>query len=275
MKKTAYILCAFAALALSSCEMFQMDNMEGPDAQISGRLVDAVTGDNIQIELVNQEGGMDWSSWPPSFIEGKKHGTLVVTELGWEATEEQFWYVKFDGSYTNNLVFAGEYSVSSKFLPCYEINETFTVKKGSNTKDFQMLPFGRVKDLSFSYDTASRKIRATFTPEVSDPTKAGTIARAILCCNTSNFVGSYFNLCAQDPGASATMVTPGQPVTLEIDTTLPANNEEFKYERTHFLRVGIQVQGPGFNSNNLYNFSPVYTATKDFSKFEKYVWPTE
>ncbi len=282
MKKISYILFAAAALSISACDMFELDNYDGPDAQISGKIIDAETGENIQIEVVNQSGGMDYSTWPPTYSEGKKLGGLVVVEQGeqWNP-EEQFWYVKFNGEYANNLVFAADYSVASKFLPCYDIDEMITVNKGANTKDFKMLPFGRIKDLKFNYDASSKKIKATFTPEVTDPSRANMIARVVLCCNTSNFVGSYFNLCAQDPGASVASaplmgmtITPGVPVTLEIDTTNPANNEEFKYERTHYLRVGILVQGTGYNTNGMFNFSPVYTTPNDFSYFQEYDWAT-
>ena len=272
MKKIFYILSILSALTLTSCDLFEMDTFDGPDAQITGRLIDSETGENIQVQA-SSETIFDWGSWPPTMTTVISGG-LTVVELGWDGEAEQNWSVKFNGDYTNNMVFAGKYRVSSKNLPCFDKEEEITIKEGANKVDFTYTPYCRIVDEKFSYDAATKKVKATFKVEPADPELAGQITRVVLCANTSNFVGTNLNLCANDPGASAMNVPAGETVTLEIDTTLPANNEQFKYERTHFLRIGALCQGMGQNTNNSYNFTPVYTMSRDFSTFAEYDWST-
>ena len=121
MKKIIYAFAGvLALLSFSSCSMFKYDVLDGPNAQINGRLVDVQTGEKIGIEYYSG------SSAP---------GTLIVVEHGWDSEAEQGWLVRFDGMYTNNLIFAGEYSFFSKRLPCYQPeNNTFTAKPGNQRR---------------------------------------------------------------------------------------------------------------------------------------------
>lgn len=285
MKKILYVFAMLAAVAgVSSCDLFEYDNYEGPNAQITGKLLDVKTGEKIGVE-VGQTATFDWSTW--SYTTSTDGGSLVVVELGfipptwkgdpadYQFTEsDQDWLVRFDGQYTNNLVFAGNYKFSTKKLPCYESeNNEFKVEKGKNKMNIGLVPFCRIIDPVISYDAGSKKILASFFVELGDPTKANTIANVALCGNTQVFVGcNYQNLAKNDAGAKAKNVNPGERITLEIDTTSPSNGDLFAYTQARYVRIAAMANGNGYNGNNLYNFSPIFKISEDYSTIEEVVW---
>lgn len=285
MKKLIYAIAALAAAAaVSSCDLFEYDNYDGPNAQITGRLLDVKTGDKIGVET-GTTTSFDWSTW--SNVTKTDGGSLVVVELGfvpptwtgdpadYEFKEtDQDWLVRFDGQYTNNLVFAGDYKFSTKKLPCYEaLNNVFTVKEGKNKMDIGLVPFCRIIDPVITYDAAAKQIVASFYVELGDPTKACNITNVALCGNTQLFVGcNYQNLAKNDKGAQAKNVNPGERITLAIDTASASNADLFKYTQERYVRIAAMANGNGYNGNNLYNFSPIFKISSDFSVIEEVVW---
>lgn len=261
MKKIIYAFAGVLALAfgLSSCSMFKYDVLDGPNAQINGRLLDVKTGEKIGVETYSA------TSAP---------GYMIVIEQGWDAEAEQSWMVRFDGMYTNNLIFAGDYVFSTKRLPCYEpSNNSFTIKPGMNRMDISVLPFCRVVNPQIRYDAASKKVVATFSVEITDPAKANQITNVALCGNTQLFVGcNSQNLVTKDDGAKKKNVNAGETITLEIDTQLAGNADLFRYKQDRYFRIAAMASGNGYNSNNYYNFSPIYKMSADFSSIEEVVW---
>lgn len=280
MKRILYsiIAVAIAALSVSACDMFKLDNFDGPDAQISGRLLDAETGDLIGIEAATSMG-IDWSTW--STYTTVDVGSLVVLEQGWIEDKQnpgQDWLVRFDGQYRNNLIFAGDYKFTCKKLPCYEpADSSFTVKKGANKMDLELLPYCRIVDPVFSvtknFAGEYSKLVVKFKVELTDPTKANTVANVAFCANTQMFVGAnYQNLAKGDGGAKKKNVAAGSTITLEIDMKNTSNADLFRYSRERYLRVGAMANGNGYNSNNLYNFSKIYKISADFETIEEVEW---
>ena len=272
----------------ASCELLQLDNFDGPNAQVTGKFLDAKTGEKMGIES-SVSSVWDWSTWS---MKTTTVGSMVVIEQGWkgndgqQVSEDQNWMVRFDGQYTNNLVFAADYKLDTKNLPCYQPeNVDFTLKKGSNTVDFTVTPFCRIVVDDIHYAAATKKILATFKVELGDATKANSINTVALCANTQVFVGyNYFNLAKDDIGAKREgafdwttwsqkpAAQPGEAVTLSIDTGATANAELFKYEQDRYIRVAALAAGNGYNGNNYYNFSKIYRISADFSKVEEVVW---
>ena len=289
MKKLVSIISVVLSLGmLASCDLLKLDNFDGPDAQVTGRFLDAKTGEKMGIES-SVSSVWDWSTWS---MKTTTIGTLVVIEQGWKNNEgepvsqNQDWMVRFDGKYTNNLVFAATYKIDTKNLPCYQPDkDEFTLNKGSNTVDFTVTPFCRIVDEKITYDAATKKIKATFKVELGDATKANSINNIALCANTQLFVGcNYFNLAKDDAGAKKAgamnwttwqqepAAQPGQEVTLEIDTQSAANATLFKYTQDRYVRIAALAAGNGYNGNNYYNFSKIYKISADFSKIEEAVW---
>lgn len=272
MKKILFAIAIIAAA--SSCDMFQLDNMEGPNAQITGRLIDAETGNMIGVETA-QTASIDWSTW--SYVYKADGGAIVVVEQGWENEQDQDWLVRYDGTYTNKLVFAADYVMSTKKLPCYELDDpSFTVKKGANTLDFELVPYCRIVDLEIApkKDAFGKltKLVATFSVELGDPSKANKVSNVAFCANTQVFVGCNYQNMAKNSGAKKKNVTPGSKVTLEIDMADKQNEELFKYNRERYLRVAAMATGNGANTGNYYNFSPTYKISADFETIEEVVW---
>ena len=295
MKKFVNILAVTLSVAVAaSCSMFELDNYEGPNAKVSGKLVDAETGELIGVEAAfSQEidwANVDWATWTFPMITVSK-GSLVVNELGWkdkegnEVYEDQRWFIRFDGRYRNDLIFAGDYRVFFKELPCYETDQVLSLKKGENpNQDLKALPFCRIVDPRISYDKAENKVKATFKVELTDPSKANAIMNLKLCGNVQLFVGAtVFNMVsADDAGAKkdgfswGTMTfpacQPGEEVTLEINGNDPKNADLFKYNQVRYFRIAAMASGNGYNTQQAYNFSPIYKVSADFSSIEEYKW---
>lgn len=272
MKKISYYIAgALALLSFAACDMFELDNYDGPDAQVTGRLLDAKTGELIGIEAATTTS-FDWSSW--TNVTKVETGALVVVEQGWAGEEDQDWLVRFDGQFTDNLIFSGDYVFSTKKLPCYDPeNRAFTIKKGKNKMDVSLVPFCRIVNPQIRYDAAAGKVIATFSVELGDPSKANTITNVAFCGNTQVFVGcNYQNLAKNDGGAKQQNVKPGETITLEIDTRAAANADLFKYTQERYFRIAAMAGGNGFNGNNIYNFSPIYKFSEDYSSLEEVKW---
>ena len=289
MKKLASIITLVLSLGLfASCELLELDNFDGPNAQVTGRFLDAKTGEKMGIES-SVSSVWDWGTWS---MKTTTVGSMVVIEQGWkgndgqQVSEDQNWMVRFDGQYTNNLVFAADYKLDTKNLPCYEPeNVDFTLKKGSNTVDFTVTPFCRIEVEDIHYDAATKQIVATFKVELGDAAKANSINTVALCANTQVFVGyNYFNMAKNDPNArregsfdwatwsQKPAATPGESVTLAIDTAAPQNAELFKYEQDRYIRIAALAAGNGFNGNNYYNFSKIYKVSADYSDIQEVEW---
>ena len=289
IKSIALLIPAVAMLA--SCSMFKLDNYEGPNAQVTGKLYDMVTGEKAGIEAGSSQS-FSWATW--SYVTSVDYGSLVVSEQGYispnytgdpadyKVDDQQDWMVRFDGQYTNKLIFAATYKFSCKKLPFYEPEEghnAFTIVKGRNEVNIGVLPFCRIKDPKVSYDAANKKMVATFYVELGDPSRANTISNVVFAGNTQLFVGAKsFNLAKDDPNAKAQNVNPGELITLEISADKTdanfKNADLFKYAtQDRYFRIGAQAEGNGFNtSGKYYNFSPTYKVSADFSTIEEVVW---
>lgn len=280
-----------AVAMLASCSMFKLDNYDGPNAQVTGILYDVVTGEKVSLEAATSQT-FSWATW--SYVTTVDYGSLVVMEQDyvpptWAGKPEDYpvadvdqdWLVRFDGQFTNTLVFAAKYKFSTKKLPCYEPAEdqnTFVLEKGKNVMNIGVLPYCRIKNPQIKYDAAGKKMVATFYVELSDPSRADKITNVQFCGNTQLFVGANtMNLSKDDPGAKAQNVKPGELITLEINADKTAQNYKngdlFKYaSQDRYFRIGALAEGNGFNSKKYYNFSPVFKVSADFSSIEEVKW---
>ena len=244
-------MAVLAAFCMTSCEWFLLDNTEQHNATVSGKIIDAATGETVQTEINNG-------------------GSIRFVELGWDAESFQSWSVKNNGTYRNNLVWAGDYRMETIEQNYYPLTQEFKLEKGDNVVDFTVTPYLRFLSHSIKYDAASKKIIATCEVQVSDPSKTNKLNEIRLCCFTDCFVGYALNNCKNDAGAAkknVTMDANGKAtVTLEIDTQASANAIEFKYERTHYVRLAAVATGSGVNTSSRYNFTPTYSIRLDGSE---------
>ena len=132
-----------SALILHSWEL---DNYDGPDATLSGRIIDKETG-----ELVEQD-----------IIRGTQ---IEFIEHGYDNPLTQYMVIKNDGTYANKMMFANDYTIQirSANFPATEPVE-ITIK-GNTTYDFEVIPYLRIKDVQIKIEgdevVATAKVEKT------------------------------------------------------------------------------------------------------------------
>ena len=130
MRKIKYIIAGIsAAVFMVSCEL---DNFDGPDAQVYGAVIDAETE-----ELIQQEIGTSGDA-----------ACVQVIEYGYAIRKVQQWKLMLNGEYRNNLVFSGTYDVimnNGNFVKLDTI-KGYRFDKGENRLDFRVIPNIRIKE---------------------------------------------------------------------------------------------------------------------------------
>ena len=255
-------MTVIAALCVTSCDWFVLDNMPGHDATVTGKIVDA-DGNLVPSEVYSYT--QNYSTY--------NNGYINIVELGWDEEAYQTWFVKNNGTYRNNLVWAGKYRMDTKDANFYPVTHEFELKKGDNEVNFTVQPYVKFLSQEFTYDATTKKIIGTCQVQVTDPTKTTSLNEVRLCCYTDCFVSTYFNNCSNDAGAVKQNVAfdaDGKAtVTVEIDTQLEANFTEFKYERVHYVRFAALATGSA-NSSARYNFTQTYSLKLDGSEAVEY-----
>lgn len=249
MKNLKYLfLTVAAAFCMTSCDWFALDNMEGYDASVHGKFIDAETGELVLSEISSSTGN------------------FKVVEQGWtEEGSQQTWYVKNNGTYRNNLVFSGDYLMRTSDSNYYPVSTNFQLKKGDNEIDFYVTPYVRIIEHKISFDTQDSTIVAKVKVKVADKVKTPTVKDVRLCCYSDNFVGSVLNNCKKAEGAYAENVAinengESEEIVLKIDAKKKgANASVFQYDRIHYVRVAALAVGDGVNTSARYNFSPTYS----------------
>lgn len=248
MKNLKYLfLTVAAAFCMTSCDWFVLDNMEGYDASIHGKFIDAETGEPVLSEISNSTG------------------SFKVVEQGWtEEGSQQTWYVKNNGTYRNNLVFSGDYLMRTSDSNYYPVSTNFQIKKGDNEVDFYVTPYARIIDHKISFNADDSTIVAKVKVQVVDKVKTPTLKDVRLCCYYDNFVGSVLNNCKKSSGAYAENVPFDENGIAEVELTVDAtkkgeNSVEFQYDRIHYVRIAALAVGDGVNTSARYNFSPTYS----------------
>lgn len=245
MKKLLYLIpCLILTMTMASCDWFVLDNMDDYDATIKGAFIDSATGDPV----------------PTAVHSTVRGGQFSAFELGWDVEAAQTWYYKNDGTYVNNLVFAGEYrfeALEANFFPFK--SDTVTINKGANEQNFTVTPYARVLDPVVT--VADSTITATFAVQAGvSGSASATSFTGRLCCYTDRFVCDGFNNVKTDAGAyKASVAADGSTITLTINMRAVANKAvQFKYQRTHYVRIAVKGSGPGINANGRFNYSPVF-----------------
>ncbi|NLZ18830.1 MAG: DUF3823 domain-containing protein [Bacteroidales bacterium] len=221
MKKVLYFLPVL--LMVTACDWFVFDNVEGYDATITGTFKDA-TGNPVLFGVPDNYG---FTIYEENFTPSK--GKFV--------SSAQTWYAKTNGTYTNKMVFAGDYKIDTKTNNFYPITESFTIAKGDNTHDFMVTPYARIKNVQISYDAATKELVAKCTVEHGDVTKTNGI-QVFFMIAQDRFVAKNNNN-AKDATASSPFIEGGD-VELRIKTT-GGNNSEFKYTQPHYVRIAAQA----------------------------------
>lgn len=211
MKKRFHILLSFALL-VSSCAL---DNFDGPNASISGSIKDKETGELIEQDIVS--------------------GTQIdYIEFGFKNPVTQYMLFKVNGTYQNDLMFAGEYSIRpnrGNFAPIPL--DTIVIKKGKNQVDFTVTPYIRIKNATIKKE--NNKIVATFNIQQTITNKVNKIG---LFAHREPNVGQAMKMVGVEKAIGA--VTNEETLySVEIDLT--ANSSTLRPGKSYYFRVGALI----------------------------------
>ena len=238
MKRLLNILLPCCFIALTSCELFQIDNYDGPNATISGKLKDAVTGEAVETDI--------------------QTGTAIrAFELGWvDPPVAQTWVVKQNGEFTNNLIFAGRYNFEIINANVYEYKESnVELKKGKNEHDLVVTPYIRVKNASIKKE--GNLIVATFSLEGGKPEVKVSAVR--LYAHSDIYVGEQVKYDLRNVSDRLSF-SPAKEIddtvyTLTIDLGVPQEGTILSYSRNYYFRIGALASVSGVGTIR-YNYAP-------------------
>ena len=226
-------------LAFTACDMFQLDNFDGPNAKFYGSIKDAQTGELVETDIQN--------------------GTEIrAIELDWASESTQTWYIKQNGEFRNDLVFAGEYRIEFQNGNIYPFEiKNFNIKKGNNEHHFEVTPYLRIKNPSIRKE--GNKIVATFSVEAGKPEVK---LRAIrLYAHNDIYVGEQVKFDTKGDGFSQSFSpakdVDGTTYTLSIDLDNADNQNFFKYDRNFYFRIGAVASMPASYGTIRYNYAPL------------------
>lgn len=222
--KNIFIITA-TVFALSACDdMFKIDNYEGPNASFNGAIKDIKTGELVETDIQN----------------GSR---MQFQELGYP-TGLLTRVIKQNGEFRDDLFFAGKYSIdfnACNFYPFFV--DEIVVNKGNNTRDFEVTPYIRVKNVNIAKD--GNTIKATFNLEAGK--SEVRLNNVCLYVHTDIYVGDQVTTFT--PGGAdykqefspAKVINESETYTLTIDLTEEVNKNYFKYERNYYFRVGAMA----------------------------------
>lgn len=218
MKKVILSIFAIStALIFSSCEV---DNLDGPNAQIYGEIRDITTGELVEQDIVN--------------------GSLIYfTELGFDNPPLQSTVFKNDGTYRNNLMFAGKYIFrleKGNYAPLAPM-EDVVLNGGGNRIDFKVMPYIRLRDATITLDGTQVVARFRIEQAVSDH----IVQKIALFGHPDITVGNGIKMSLAEVAINADV-----PTDKFFEIRLNVNPSETKYKTGNFyyFRVGALSNAP-------------------------------
>ncbi|MCE7054289.1 DUF3823 domain-containing protein [Algoriphagus sp. AGSA1] len=207
MKNQLYILVLFA-VGLFSCEL---DNYDAPTASISGRFVDAQTGELVEQDLID--------------------GTVIqLAEHGYDPVGLQYLIVKNDGTFENKLLFENMYTVQPVRGNFYPLDEQVVKIASGTTLDFEVTPYLRIVNPQITYSNGI--VTATFSIE---QTGAANVRKIGLFAHPNPVVGQPVQVYSVENDLNRD-VTEDEVFTIEIDVI--NNSSIFGKYNDFFFRIG-------------------------------------
>lgn len=216
-----------AAVAAVSCVLFtacELDNYDGPDAQIYGEIRDIETDALIEQDIVS----------------GSR---ICYEELGYENPEQQYMNFMVNGEYRNNLVFSGKYDIyfAERNFVSPEKLEAYEIHPGSNRLDFKVQPYIRISGTKIFRE--GDEVVATFsvTPTVDDP-----VVEVALFGHIDRVVGAPFVKASTKQDVNESFKDQSREYTLRLEAS------KFDSGEVYYFRVGAIVNA----ANAKYNYAP-------------------
>ncbi len=232
MRKIKYLIAgSSSAVFMVSCEL---DNFDGPDAQVYGAVIDAETE-----ELIQQEIGTSGDA-----------ACVQVIEYGYAIRKVQQWKLMLNGEYRNNLVFSGTYDVimnNGNFVKLDTI-KGYRFDKGENRLDFRVIPNIRIVatfKLQYGHSTGKAEKVALFAQSDQNPSNSFNLAHV-----TANIEGDDINFENNSRNANKVFT-----LTLDLNSD---EGKKLKAGQKYFFRIGALPKDLGEGIQAKYNYSPVF-----------------
>ncbi|MDR1121700.1 MAG: DUF3823 domain-containing protein [Dysgonamonadaceae bacterium] len=222
-KRILSLACLFAVILFSSCEI---DNYDEPDGILTGRIIDAITGNPVLTEQ------------PQGF-------RIRYEEISWSETPTaQFFWGKADGTFNNNKLFTGKYRITpvEGAFVTPDPKETDVSSGKTATVDFTVTPYISFSNVSIVKEGNS--VRATFTMSRNVESAALQDYR-VFATAAAPYVGTQ--LFDNDVSTVAVGINESN-LDVPVSVLLPEN---FVSGKTYYIRVGARCQ----NSSSRYNMT--------------------
>ncbi len=214
-------------ITLSACDMFEIDNYEGPNATLKGGIIDAETGELVETTIQNGS-------------------TLKLDEIGWAPGGTLTRVVKENGEYQDDMMFAGKYKVTFSECNFYPfVVDEITVNKGENVIDFEVTPYLRIIDPEIKL--VGKEIIATFKLQGGKPEVK--LSHIRLYHGTDMYAGEPYSLFSLTGPVFQSFDTPieideNQEFRLVVDLTNPWNEYLLRYKKNYYFRIGALASVP-------------------------------
>lgn len=222
MKKIKLYITLVGSLFLMVSCLDDLDNYQAPNAQFYGSIRDYQTNELIQQDIING-------------------AQIEYIEHGYTNPVAQYMIFKPDGTFRNNLMFKGDYTVTpvrGNFVPV-ESSEIHI--EGETEHNFIVQPYLRIKNASIQ--KVGTKVRATFNIQ---QTVSNRVLGIGLYVYPEPWVGKSINILSVEQGVNA-VVNENTLFTLEID--LPSNVNTLVPGKQYFFRVGALIDAPEAKPN--------------------------
>lgn len=237
-----YLILALVILCLNACEV---DNFEGPNAQVYGALIDNETN-----EIIEQEIGTSGEA-----------ASIQVIEHGYNTPQIQRWKIMTTGVYRNNLVFSGTYDIivnNGNFVQLDTI-KGYQIKEGENKLDFRLIPNIRIKNAKI--EKSGNAIVAKFILQYAHG--KGKVREIALFGQADPHPSKSFHLCKvskdvaeEDINYVNNILNSSKVFTLTLDLDSDAGRK-LQAGRNYFFRIGAVPTGLGNGIQEKYNYAPV------------------
>ncbi len=205
-----YISVPLAALALTAC---LGDNYPGPDAALYGKAVDSETG-----EVILQDIGSEGSQ-------------IEMIELGYPTKTSRYLNFKTDGTYRENNMFKGQYSLKANRTNFVPLEETVMTISGPTEFDITTKPYCRIHAESIELVEDKQKVYARFSVERCTDDEVKEVG---LFCDESPHVSYSIN----NSGDKSCRVSVGKKVSPDQVFTIKMPLTTLENDKDYWFRVG-------------------------------------
>lgn len=226
MKKIYYTIIALTILLGASCT--DIDNYDGPNAGMKGKLIDKVTGKN--------------------FIAGQGEFSIRLWEMSWsDNPTPQNIPIKQDGTFSDSKLFAATYDMQPFGGPFWPVKKETDIKlSGTLEKDFEVTPYLYVIDVTSTLEGTNLKLtcklKAPITENLPRVMEVKPFVSLTQYCGEGSRIEEYnkdqYRVEINKTWAEGL----GDMTTGEGSEVYTLPDLPLKSGRTYYVRVGVKVE---------------------------------